>query len=280
MACASGGRTRSFVLGNFDKHTDWSEALHKVEVVVHLAGVAEAPKNDQSETVRSNVDAAINLAKQAEKHGVRRLVFLSSIKVNGDQSFKNKPFTEMDAPNPKGVYAKSKLHAEELLNQLSDVSNLEIVIIRCPLIYGRGMKGNLIKLVNFVRSGFPVPLGAVNNRRSYLSIDALNSFIALCSTHHASANQTFLISDPNTLSTGLLVRLIDDAFGNSGFIVSFPIKLIWIVLFMTGNRSIGKSLLSSSEIDTTKAKDLLGWKSNVETAEELGLLFRKLASND
>ena len=187
----------------------WEEALVGITAVVHLAArvhVMQDTAADPLTAFRSvNVDGTLNLARLAAATGAKRFVFISSIKVNGESTPPGRAFTEADAPNPQDAYGQSKFEAEQGLRQLSADTGMEVVIIRPPLVYGPGVKANFAALMSAVQRGWPLPLGAVHNQRSLVALDNLVDFIVTCITHPQAANQTFLVSDGQDLSTNELV---------------------------------------------------------------------------
>ena len=204
---ADGERT---VVNSMDQETDWSNALSNQNVVVHLAArvhvMADSASDPLAEFRRVNVHATMNLASQAAAAGVKRFVFLSSIKVNGELTPSERPFVESDTPHPQDAYGVSKFEAEQGLRQLAAVTGMEVVIIRPPLVYGPGVKANFAALMRAVQQGWPLPLGAIHNQRSLVALDNLVDFIVTCTTHQEAGNQTFLVSDGQDLSTPELVR--------------------------------------------------------------------------
>ena len=177
----------------------WAAALHGVDVVVHTAAKVHVMADTAADPMTAfravNVDGTLNLAQQAATKGVKRFVFISSVKVNGENTPSGKAFTELDAPNPQDSYAHSKHQAEQGLRQLSADTSMEVVIIRPPLVYGPGVKANFAALMRAVQRGWPLPLGAVHNQRSLVALDNLVDFILICITHPKAANKTFLVSD-------------------------------------------------------------------------------------
>ncbi len=261
------------IIGNFSSNTDWSQILEKIECVVHLAGKAHViDKSKESildEFKKINTDLTLNLAKQSAEAGVKRFVFLSSIRVNGNQN--NKPFTESDKPNPQEPYAISKYEAERGLSKISKKSSMEVVIIRPPLVYGPNAPGNFGRLVSWAKAKFllPLPLGAVNNRRSLVAIDNLVDFIITCTTHDDAANEIFLISDNQDLSTTQLLRKIAKSFDKRVLLLPIPISLMIFVANFLGKKGDAIRLFSSLQVDSSKAQKILGWKSKTTIDAQL-----------
>ena len=213
-------------IGSLSLKNDWTAALRDVDRIVHLAARVHV-MNDKStdplaEFRQVNVEGTANLARQAAAAGVRRFVYLSSIKVNGEGTLPGRPFTAEDAPAPEDAYGISKAEAETELRRIAQETGMEVTIIRPPLIYGPGVKGNFSSLINWVRRGLPLPLGNVtHNRRSLVGLDNLVDLIWVCVEHPKAANQTFLISDEEDLSTTELLRKIGKA-------LSRPARLLWV----------------------------------------------------
>lgn len=246
-------------VGEIDGDTRWRDALQGVDVVVHLAGRAHV--FGQAAGLQSfddvNVKGSINFATQAAAAGVRRFVFISSIGVNGVESLR--PFTEADAPNPSEPYAASKLSAERSLFAIAGSSGMELVVIRPPLVYGRGAPGNFGKLVNAVRRGIPLPLGAVRNRRTLVGRENLADLIACCVDHPAATNEIFLAGDAQDLSTTELLRLVGTNLNRPARLVSVPVPVLEGMAALVGRRQTVRKLCGDLLVDTSKARALLGW---------------------
>lgn len=199
------------VVGNIDSTTDWKDPLADVEVVIHLANRAHILNEKVADPLaifrEVNVAGTIQLAKQAVESGVKRFIFVSSIKVNGEQTNKH-PFTASDKPNPQDPYAISKLEAENALREIARHSSMEIVIIRPPLVYGQGVKGNFERLTRLIKTGIPLPFASISNKRSLISLENLVQILAKTVTHSKVVNQTLLVSDKEDLSTPQLIKKI------------------------------------------------------------------------
>jgi nucleoside-diphosphate-sugar epimerase len=270
-------------VGDIGADTDWREALLGVDVVVHLAAkahVVQAGADALSSFRRVNTDGTLQLARQALEVGVRRFVFISSIGVNGF-STDQKPFVPDDLPAPHSPYAQSKYEAEQGLLALAAESNLEVVIIRPPLVYGFGAPGNFGSLARWISRGRPLPLGAVNNSRSFVALDNLVDFIALCADREKSpkaANEIFLISDGEDISTSELLRRIAHAYGKPSRLINVPVGLLRLGAKLTGKSKMAESLLGSLVIDSSKATTLLGWKPVVTMQEQLARMAAELCA--
>ena len=255
-------------------NTDWTAALRKVEVVVHLAArvhvMNEKSSNPLSEFRRVNVDGTANLARQAAVAGIRRFIFLSSIKVNGESTQDRPPFTADDLPAPEDPYGVSKYEAEEVLRQIAAETGMEVVIIRPPLVYGPGVKANFEFMMRWLARGVPLPLAAVTyNRRSLVALDNLVDLIVICLNHPAAANQTFLASDGEDLSTADLLSRMGGALGKPVRLFYMPPALLKLGAQLLYKSSIYQRLCGSLQIDITKTSQLLGWTPPVSANEGL-----------
>ena len=257
------------VVGEIDMETDWTEPLSHVSVVVHLAGRAHVLPEKSADSLASfrrvNVDGTLNLARHAARRGITRFVFLSSIKVHGDAGY----FSETDVPAPADDYGISKYEAEQGLSKISKESGMEIVIIRPPLVYGPGAKANFRMLVKAVKTGLPLPLGGIDNRRSLVALDNLVDFIIACVVHPAAANQIFLVSDGEDLSTPDLVRRVGVAMNRPARLVSLPVALLRAVAVLIGRRDAALRLIESLYLDSSKAARMLGWSPPLSVDEGL-----------
>jgi nucleoside-diphosphate-sugar epimerase len=192
--------------------------------------------------------------------GIKRFIFLSSIKVNGESTYNGQPFTADDKPNPLDNYAISKYEAEIGLKEISKNTDMEVVIIRPSLIYGVGVKANFEALIKFINKGFPLPFASIkNNKRSFVSLDNLNDLIIKCIDHPDAANQIFLVSDGSSLSTRKLVEKIAGAMNKKIKLINIPISLLYLVAKLLGKEDAIIRLTGSLEVDITKTNDVLGW---------------------
>lgn len=266
------------IVGDFTNNTNWSDALSDQQVVIHTAGRAHIMKDEVADSLaefrRVNVDSTLNLARQAAASGVKRFIFLSSIKVNGEQTSICKPFTADDSPAPKDYYGISKLEAERGLQQIVNETGMEVVIIRPPLVYGPGVKGNFASLIKLVIKGLPLPLGGIYNQRSLVALDNLVDLIITCIDHPAAANQVFLAGDGQDLSTTELLRGVARAAGVPSRLVPIPNSLLILVAFFLGKIDLAQRLLGSLQVDIKKARDLLGWTPPLTVDEGLSRCFK------
>jgi nucleoside-diphosphate-sugar epimerase len=257
-----------------DGEVDWSQALQGVDAVIHSAARAhvmdEEALDPLTEYRRVNVQGTSNIARQAAAAAVRRFVFISSIKVNGEKTLLGRPFTAEDAPVPEDDYGLSKAEAETELRRIAEETGMEVTIIRPPLIYGPGVKGNFSSLINWVRQGLPLPLGGLtHNRRSLVGLDNLVDLILVCVEHPKAANQTFLISDGEDISTTELLRKISKALSRPARLLWVPAGLLALIASLLGKRVISQRLLGSLQVDIHKTGELLDWKPLVSMDEGL-----------
>lgn len=262
-------------VGDIGPGTDWREALAaQPEVVVHLAArvhMVAGKELDSSDFYRAvNVEGALNCARQAAASGVRRFVFLSSIKVNGEFTNEGQAFKEDDPAAPKDHYAISKHEAEKALRQVAAETGMELVVIRSPLVYGPGVRANFESMVRWLSRGTPLPLAAVSkNRRSLVALDNLVDLIVTCLTHPAAAQQTFLVSDGEDLSTAALLNRLGVALGHPAHLFYIPLALLRLGAHAIGKPGIYHRLCGSLQLDITKARKLLGWVPPVSVDEGL-----------
>jgi nucleoside-diphosphate-sugar epimerase len=262
------------VPGSLSADFDWTDALVGVSVVVHCAArvhvMNEKTANPLTEFRRDNVDGALRLGRQAAEAGVRRFVFVSSIKVNGEHSRPGQPFTAEQLPAPVDPYGASKCEAEARLHELANETGIDVVIVRPPLVYGPGVKANFLAMMRWLQRGVPLPLGGVNeNRRSLVFIDNLVELIVTCIDHPAAANQTFLVSDGEDLSTAELLRRMAAALGRPVRLIPVPAGLITLGAKLIGCKGIAERLCGSLQVDIGKTRELLGWMPPVSVDEGL-----------
>ena len=258
---------------NLTADTDWQEALKDCEVVIHAAARAhimdDKVENPLQEFRKINTQATLNLATQAARLGVKRFIFISSIKVNGELSQTSQPFTADDLPNPCDPYAISKHEAEEGLKLIASTTKMEVVIIRPPLIYGPGVKGNFQRLLAWLQKGIPLPLGAITNKRSFVALENLTSLIINCLTNPRAANQIFLVSDGEDLSTTELLRRIGLAINKPVHLLPIPQFLLKYTATLLGKKEVFERLCGSLQVNISKTKELLDWEPQVSVSEAL-----------
>lgn len=250
------------VVDSLDSGTDWRAALAGCDTVIHLAGRAHILSEnvtDSSSVFREiNTLGTLNLAEQAAELGISRFIFLSSIGVNGAFT-SGQPFTPNDPPFPRSPYAISKLEAEIGLRKISERTNLEVVIIRAPAVYGKNAPGNFRLLAQFIKYGLPLPVGSIYNRRSLVAVKNLVSFIALCIEHQKARNRLFIVSDNEDLSTVEVVKLMGKFVGKKPRIIKFSLILLRFMFKCLGKHKVGESLLEDLQVDSDLCQELLEW---------------------
>ena len=250
-------------VGDLAEATDWSKALDGVEVVVHLAARVHVMHETLSDPLAAfrtvNVDASLNLARQCLAHGVKRFVYVSSIKVNGEVTQPGQPFRHDDVPRPQDPYGISKLEAENGLKALADSRGVELVIVRPPLVYGPGVGANFSRMIEWVRRGVSLPLGAVHNRRALVYIDNLTDLLVAGCQHRDAANRMLLVSDGADVSTTAMLNAIAAALGRPGRLMPVPAGLVGRVAWLLGQGAVAQRLLGSLELDIESTQRWLDW---------------------
>jgi nucleoside-diphosphate-sugar epimerase len=241
--------------------------MNDVSVVVHAAARVHVMKETSEDAIlefrKINVQGTLRLAKHAAASGVKRFVFISSIKVNGEKTNRGKPFTADDVPAPADPYALSKFEAEEQLRLLSQETGMQVVIIRPPLVYGPGVKANFLNMLRWIHRGLPLPLGSINNRRSLVSIGNLVDLLVTCIDHPAAAGNTFLVSDGEDVSTSELLRSLASALDKKAILIPVPIILLNLAAFILRKQAISRRLGESLQVDINKNRNLLGWAPRI-----------------
>jgi nucleoside-diphosphate-sugar epimerase len=263
-----------FPNASLEPNSNWHDQLKGVDVVIHLAARTQThhdpAHNLEQEFHRVNSDGTLNLARQAAASGVRRFIFLSSIKVNGEVSPVGRPFNNDDPPAPQDPYGRSKWHAEQGLREISEQTGMEYVIIRPPLVYGPGIKGNFATMLQRVKHGMPLPFGTVtNNRRSLLALDNLLNLISICLEHPDAVNQTFLVSDGEDLSTADLLRRIGQTVERPARLFPAPAPLLKIGAALIGQPEIYQRLCCNLQVNIEKTRQILGWNPLIDVDEGL-----------
>jgi UDP-glucose 4-epimerase len=263
------GRSNTLNQSNFfckelARYELYSDCLNDVEVVVHCAARAhimnEEVADSLSEYRRINVDGTLNLARQAVEAGVKRFIYISSIKVNGESTSGSASFTEDDIAKPLDPYGVSKFEAEEGLKNIAFQTGMEVVIIRPPLVYGTGVKANFLNLLKLSSTGLPLPFVMVNNNRSMVYVENLVNFIVRCIDHPAAANQTFLISDNHDLSLSGLIKLIRTSMNKPLRLIPVPVFLFRLAGLIFRKKDMVDRLVGDLQVDSNKAMTLLDWK--------------------
>lgn len=258
-------------VGNLSSSTDWRHALAGVTTVIHAAAVTRVDKRlrgSMATLQEVNVGATLRLASCAAAMGVKRLVFISSIKVNGENSVRGRPFRAEDPPSPEDGYSCSKADAERGLMRLAENSTMEVVIVRPPLVYGPGVKGNFGGMLSFVRSGVPLPLACITeNKRSMVAVDNLASALAICASHPAAAGRIFFVKDGEDLSTVEILTHMARA-------VEAPLRLFWFpehILHFGASvlrcQSLARRVVGDLQCDDEPIRSVLGWRPVVDITQ-------------
>ncbi len=267
------GAEQCFQIADVGADSHWLPALEGIEAVIHAAArvhvMQERGADPLVEYRRVNVHGTLRLARQAAAAGVRRFVFISSIKVNGEGTDLGKPYSAGDVPAPVDPYGISKLEAEQGLLALAAETGMEVVIIRPVLVYGPGVKANFRSMMNWLSKGIPLPLGAIHNKRSLVSLDNLVDLIVTCLDHPAAANRVFLVSDGEDLSTTELLRRMGAALGKPARLL--PVPAVWLetVARLFGREAIAQRLCGSLQVDIEQTRRVLGWTPPVTVDEAL-----------
>lgn len=257
---------QNIVLTDLKMKAPIQKAMKGVDVVIHLAARVHVMKESSLDVLATlsayravNVELTLNLARQAALAGVRRFIYLSSIKVNGERTEPGKPFKPDDMPAPEDPYGVSKMEAELALLALSKETGMEVVIIRPPLIYGPGVGANFMSMMRWVAHQVPLPLGAIHNQRSMLALGNLVNFIATCIEHPKAVGQVFLVSDGQDISVTQLLHKLAYALKVRLFLLPLPLSLIQLVAAVLGKSAVAQRLCDNLQLDITKTKTLLGW---------------------
>jgi len=254
---------KGFVIESIDGLTQWPRELFEVDVVFHLAAcvhvMQEGSSNSGVNYFAVNLDGTANLALQAARVGVKRFVYVSSIKVNGEHTSEGCSFNESCIPNPQDPYASSKWEAEKTLHSIARETGLEIVIVRPPLVYGPNVKANFAKLMDLVDRGIPLPLGSVENARSLIFVGNLTDALIACATHPAAAGKTYLVSDGEAVSTPQLIKAISMALNRPNLNLPVPVELMRLIAKLMGKSAAVERLTQSLVIDSSRIRNELGW---------------------
>ena len=279
-----------FSVGEINNKTNWKEILIDTDCIIHCAGRAHVVNKINTNEIKKlnlvNVDGVKQLAEQAVRAGVKKLIFLSSIKVNGENTFENyNPvhfdpknqyvFTPNDTPNPKDAYAVSKLKAENILWEISSRTNLEVVVIRLPLVYGWGVKGNLFRLIKLIKSGIPLPFSMINNKRSMIGIDNLVDLLIHCIDHPNASGKIFLASDGKDLSTPKLIKLIASSMGTKANLFPLPISILKFLASIFGKKEEINRLVGSLRVDNSYTKQILNWTPPISIEDGIKRMVQK-----
>lgn len=268
------------VVGDINGQTDWEDALQDVDAVLHLAGRAHQLNDKSQDPLKDfrevNTDGTLNLAKQAKRAGIKRFVFVSSIGVNGSQNIM--PFTEASLAKPHTPYAQSKWEAELGLAKLN--GNMEITIVRPPLVYGPHAPGNLKKLAAVLQKGMPLPFGLIHNKRSLIGVDNLASFLTTCLGHPNAGNQLFLVADSQDISTPELIKKMAAYANKKVMLLPIPVWSLKLLGKLTGKRKMIESLVGSLRVDSRFARSKLDWQAPVSTEKGLEKMMLSYFASD
>lgn len=262
---------------SFDDPGALAESLNGADAVVHCAARAHQMQDTAEDPLSAfrkiNRDMTLSVARQSAERGVSRFVFLSTIKVNGESTSGRGPFTPDESAHPEDPYGFSKFEAEQGLIELASETGMEVVIIRPPLVYGPGVKGNFASMIKLVDRGLPLPLGAVHNKRSLVALENLVDLIITCTYHPAAANEVFLASDGDDLSTTELLRAVAVAMGKPSRLVPLPSGLLTAGATILGKKAVARRLLDSLQVDISKTRDLLDWQPPLSVDDGLRRCF-------
>lgn len=272
---ALGGAVTSALIDRIDGTTDWTQSLLGCNVVIHAAArvhvMNESSKDPLASFRKVNVEGTLNLARQAAAKGIRRFIFISSIKVNGEETFYGAPYTADSEPAPVDPYGISKLEAERGLMRIASQTEMEVVIIRPALVYGPGVKANFLSMMKWLNKGIPLPFGAIDNSRSLVALGNLVDLVVTCIDHPKAANQTFLASDGDDLSTTVLLKKMGKALNRPARLLPVPSLFLVFAASLLGKKSLSQRLCGSLKVDITKNRELLSWEPPVSVDSALEL---------
>jgi len=266
-----------FVSSEIKNDIDYSNALVDVNVVIHSAARAHIMNDNVEEPLEAfrevNSLGTLNLAQQAAEAGVKRFIFISSIKVNGESTQLNKAYNYNDQLLPEDAYGQSKAEAEIGLHKIANETGMEVVIIRPPLVYGPGVKANFGAMMKLAAKNLPLPLGAIHNKRSLVALDNLVDLIITCIGHPKAANETFLVSDDQDVSTTELLKKMTAAAGKKSWLIPVPMKLIQLAAAMLGKKAVADRLCGNLQVDISHTKEVLGWAPPITLEQGLARCF-------
>lgn len=280
-AVRTSSRPDEIAVGSIGAETDWGPAVSNSEVVIHLAARVHVMQDSSTDAFGAyrevNLTGTRRLAEQAASNGVRRFIYLSSIKVNGEATVPGRPFRSSDEPRPVDPYGQSKLEAERAVAEIARQRGMEFVIVRPPLIYGPGVRANFLSMMKWVHRGIPLPLGCVTgNRRSLLSLGNLTDLLLNCVHNPMAANRTFLASDGEDLSTAELLHRLGIAMGRPARLLPVPVPLLEFGARLLGRQDLARRLLGSLQIDISETRGILGWNPPVSVDEGLRRAARSM----
>ena len=264
---------KQIVIGDLNQNINWIPILTKVDHIIHLAGRAhimqDNAKNPLKEFRKINTESTLKLAKQAAQLGIKRFIYLSSIKVNGEHTKPEKPFQYNDKNIPTDPYALSKYEAEQGLKQIAQDTGMQFIIIRPPLVYGPKVKANFLNMMQWLYKGTPLPLGSINNKRSLIALDNLIDLIITCINHPKAKNNTFLVSDDEDISTTELLKRMADALGKPSRLLAIPSSILTLTATLLGKKEIAQRLCNSLQVDIKHTKKTLDWKPPISINKAL-----------
>lgn len=274
--CRTPPHDSSWVIApGLDANSDWSSVVEGVRTIIHCAALVPTasdmpPLALKNHLYKANVEGTLALAQQAAAHGVKRFIFLSSVKVHGESTLPGHPFTHLDIAKPEDDYGRSKAEAELLLARLAMTTGMEIVIIRPPLVYGPGVGGNFKTLIKALERGMPLPLGAITtNRRSMVALHNLVDLVMTCIDHPAAANETFMVSDGEDLSTAELLTRLGKTLNKPPRLLSVPSRYLWMAARIFGKHAIARRLLGDLQVDISHTCNTLDWQPLITVEEGL-----------
>jgi UDP-glucose 4-epimerase len=271
----------NLLLDQLDQHTDWRPILAeaKPDVIIHTAArvhqMHDTAEDPLSACRSVNTAGTLKLAQQAMDAGVKRFIFISTIKVNGEQTTPSHKFTAEDIMQPADPYGVSKAEAEAALWQLVAGSTMELTIIRPPLVYGPGVKGNFAAMMRMASKNLPLPLGAINNKRSLVALDNLISVIVSCISHPKAANQTFLVSDDQDVSTTELLTLLTQAAGHKPRLIPLPVRWLRLAGKLCAKQALIERLCGNLQLDISHTRQQLGWQPVITVEDAIKKCFSK-----
>lgn len=273
-----------FRIGALNAENDWYSGLRSCDSVIHLAARVHVMRDDVENPLEAfrevNVAGTVNLARQAAAAGVRRLVYVSSIGVNGLLTEINRSYSETDIPNPHNAYALSKWEAEQSLRAIAGETGLEVVVIRPPLVYGYDAPGNFAQMMKVLEKGIPLPFASVHNLRSLIYVENLVDALILCAIHSAAVGQTYMVSDGEDISTSGLLRQLGAAMGCPMRLFPFPPVLLKLAGRLTGKSAQVERLLGSLQVDSGKIRRELGWQPPFTLQQGLQATAEQYRTND
>ena len=263
-----------FLIKNLESNNDWKSILSGVDVVIHCASKVHSFQNSKEannnyESI--NVCATERIAKEAAKLNIKKLIFLSTVKVYGEKTLPNQPFNNKTKFSPKDSYSKSKCRAEDVLRDVSKKYGLKIVIIRIPLVYGPLVGANFLNFIKLVNLNIPLPFGKIQNRRSIIFVGNLADFIRKCIVSKKALNKTFVVSDYNPVSTNDLARLIAKGLNKNIIIFKLPIKILKLFGLITNNTQKINRLIESLEVDPRETFNCINWVPPYSTQQGVNI---------